>query len=333
MTMPNFFIIGAMKAGTTSLWEYLNQHPEIYMSPVKEPNYFIFRGEEFNWETPEKEGAFHEHLRGLKKVGFVVTDGEEYEGLFRGVKGEKAIGEASISYLQSAKAAKEIKKDIPAAKLIAILRDPVERAYSQYRQLVRTGSEICSSFEGAIRREENGLRPRMCLGWQNIKASSFYAEPLNRYFKLFLREQIKIILFEDIKKDAGQVSRSIFDFLGVDSGFVPDKEEAANADLEDKSNPEKLNIIDEPSHTPKEYRRLWAQRIQKVYEVDPLICEKCGGEMRIISFIQERTVIMKILNHLGIQEKHAHSPPEKEVQTLDIVTEPYYDDLPIDETL
>ena len=109
------------------------------------------------------------------------------------------------------------------------------------------------------------------------------------------------------------------------------KEEAENADLGDKADPEELNMIEEPPHTPKEYRRLWAQLIQKVYEVDPLICTKCGGTMRIVSFIEEQAVINKILSHLGIHEEHAHSPPERESLSVDVTYEPYYDGLPVDE--
>ena len=99
----------------------------------------------------------------------------------------------------------------------------------------------------------------------------------------------------------------------------------------EKGNPDHLNIKEEPSHSAKEYRRLWAQLIQKVYEVDPLICSKCGGTMRIVSFIEEQAVINKILTHLGIHEEHAHSPPEEEAQTVDIIYEPHYDDLAVSE--
>ena len=111
------------------------------------------------------------------------------------------------------------------------------------------------------------------------------------------------------------------------------KEEAEKAAIGDKSNPKALNIIEEPTNTPKEYRRLWAQLILKVYEVDPLVCEKCGGEMRIVSFITVQDVIDKILSHIGIKEEHAHSPPKKESRFLDVelTSEPYYDDMQINE--
>jgi len=122
-------------------------------------------------------------------------------------------------------------------------------------------------------------------------------------------------------------------YYGYYSNKSRGKRRKEEADLEDNAAPEALNIIEESSHTPKEYRRLWAQLIQKVYEVDPLICTKCGGTMRIVSFIDEQAVINKILSHLGIHEEHAHSPPEKNAQSVDVTYEPYYDELPINEIL
>jgi hypothetical protein len=133
--------------------------------------------------------------------------------------------------------------------------------------------------------------------------------------------------------DKGQQMVRYYGYYSNKSRGKRRKEEAEKADFEDNAAPEALNIIEEPTHTPKEYRRLWAQLIQKVYEVDPLICTKCGGTMRIVSFIEEQAVINKILSHLGIQEEHAHSPPAKEAQTADIIYEPYYDDLPINKIL
>src|ERR687894_3261543 len=115
MTMPNFFIIGAQKAGTTSLYYYLKQHPQIYMSPRKEPHFFK---------------GMHSELRKSGRGLPPVTDLGDYQALFRGVTDEKAIGEASASYLYSPKAPALIKSSIPDAKLIAVLRNPADRAYS-----------------------------------------------------------------------------------------------------------------------------------------------------------------------------------------------------------
>ena len=109
-------------------------------------------------------------------------------------------------------------------------------------------------------------------------------------------------------------------------GYYSNKARGKRAKEEDASC-NRLSIKEEPPHSPIEYRRLWAQLIQKVYEVDPLICPACGGTMRIVSFITERDVIDRILSHLGKVLERAHSPPKGAV-SAELIVEPYYDDLP-----
>ena len=129
MTMPNFLIIGAMRAGTTSLYHYLKQHPQVYMSPVKEPRFFALEGEKPDPGRPTDE----------RLMNHSITDIEAYRALFQAVSKETAIGEASPLYLYSPKAPERIRHYIPDAKLIAVLRDPVERAYSHFLDIFMTG--------------------------------------------------------------------------------------------------------------------------------------------------------------------------------------------------
>jgi len=228
MTMPNFLIIGAEKCGTTSLYHYLRMHPEIYMSPVKEPEYFIwsndtnvrcFPGGGF---SPAAETTVQKNNRRPWKY-----DIREYEELFRDVRGQKAVGEASVSYLCDPHAAGKIKKKIPHAKLIAILRDPVDRVYSLYRQSVCNGSEPSGKFAHAIRQEEKGLRDGwpMCLRY---KEYGKYYLPLKRYFDRFPRQQLKIFLYSDLRNVPLRTIRDVFEFLEVNSDFVPDISEKYN---------------------------------------------------------------------------------------------------------
>jgi len=134
--------------------------------------------------------------------------------------------------------------------------------------------------------------------------------------------------------DKGQQMIRYYGYYSNKSRGQRKKEGARKLLTGDNTASNTLNIIEEPSYTNKEYRRLWAQLIQKVYEIDPLICTKCGGTMRIVSFIQKQDLINKILFHLGIYEEHAHSPPaHEEAQPVDVTYEPYYDDLPINEIL
>ncbi|MDE5076022.1 MAG: sulfotransferase [Trichodesmium sp. St5_bin2_1] len=212
MMMPNFLIIGATKAGTTSLYNYLKQHPQIYMSPVKEPRFFAFEGE----NTPHFLG-----YDGKQQRWTVITEIEDYQALFRGVSDEIAIGEASTLYLYSPKAPERIRYHIPDVKVIAILRDPVERAYSHFLHFVRSSHEPFSDFLQAFQDEENRIQKNLGMLW-HYKNMGFYSVQISRYFKVFDRANIKVYLYEDWNNDPLRFLEEIFSFLGVDSTFVPD---------------------------------------------------------------------------------------------------------------
>lgn len=210
MKLPNFLIIGAAKAGTSSLYFYLKQHPQIYMSSLKEPKFFAFEGDELDFQGPAKNN--------IKK--FSVTSLEEYQQLFAGVTEEIAIGEASPIYFEHPKAAQNIKHYIPEAKMIAVLRHPAERAFSAFSHLVREGYETLS-FEDALQKEEERINQKW-LPLFYYKELGFYYTHLKRYFELFEREQIKIYLYEELAANSIDVVKDIFEFLNVDNNFVPD---------------------------------------------------------------------------------------------------------------
>jgi hypothetical protein len=217
MTLPNFFVIGAGKAGTTSLHQYLDQHPYVYMSPVKETNFFALEGEKPNFRGPEADQRINR---------WSVTGIEEYRALFEGVSGETAVGEASPLYLYDHKAPLRIKRRVPEAKLIAVLRDPVERAYSAFLHTTRSGREKLG-FTKALREEEDRIRANWEWIW-HYKNAGFYHEQLSRYYETFEREQIRVYLHEDLSTDPAGVMRDIFGFLGVDDSFAPDTSRRRN---------------------------------------------------------------------------------------------------------
>ena len=200
MTMPNFLIIGAMKSGTTALYYYLEQHPEIYMSPVKEPNFF---------SSQEQENAAD-----------AVTNIGTYQDLFRGGSGKKALGEASHSYLYEPRAAAEIKRYVPEAKLIAILRNPIDRAYSHFLHMVRSGTEPLDDFAQALREEEVGTHKERT--FQDYIGRGLYYNQLKRYFGTFPQEQVRVYLYEDLSGAPISTVQDAFRFLKVDDSFVPD---------------------------------------------------------------------------------------------------------------
>jgi hypothetical protein len=210
-TLPNFFIIGAAKAGTTALYYYLKQHPQIYMSPVKEPRFFAFEPEDLNFGGP---GDTELHQR-------TIVDIEQYSALFRDVSTELAVGEASPVYLCSPKAARRIRSSVPDAKLVTILRHPVERAYSHFLHQIRDGAETLTDFSAALEAEEQRARDNWEYRWR-YKEIGLYTEQLKKYYGTFDRSQMKIYLYEDFDKNPQSVLHDLYRFLGVDETFAAD---------------------------------------------------------------------------------------------------------------
>ena len=207
--LPNFLIIGAAKAGTSSLYHYLRQHPDIFMPAMKEPKFFALEGERLDFQGPDQ---------GINR--FSVTSLEAYEALFEGVRGHRAVGEASPIYLYSPAAPERMRRRIPGARLIAVLRDPAERAFSSYCHLVRDGLEPLSFAEG-LDAEEWRIRERWSPLYYYMDKGR-YATQLARYYALFPREQLRIYLHEDLDADSLAVVRDACAFLGVDEGFTPE---------------------------------------------------------------------------------------------------------------
>jgi hypothetical protein len=195
MTTPNFLIIGDAKSGSTSLYHYLRQHPDVYMPHMKELRYFAY----------DDDNPYH-----VRAKSFPIKTYDEYLRQFDGVRAEKAVGEASPNYLRCPGTAKKIKTAFPDAKIIAILRNHPERLYSAYLMDFRSG-RVTRPFD----EEVFGRNAAM------IKARLYYPD-LKAYYDLFPASQIKVLLFDDLKADAGAVARELYRFLGVDDSFKPD---------------------------------------------------------------------------------------------------------------
>jgi hypothetical protein len=209
--MPNFLIIGAAKAGTTALHAYLQQHPQIYMTPDKETNFFAFEGETLNFQGPGDDAI----------AKFSITDLTTYQKEFQGVKGEQAIGEACPLYLYSAKAAQRIYDYLPQVRLIAILRNPIDRAYANFLHLVRDDREPEKDFALALQAEKMRIENHWEWFWHYIQLG-YYGVQLQRYYSLFDPSQIKVYLYEDLRDNSLDLVQDIFRFLQVEENFVPD---------------------------------------------------------------------------------------------------------------
>lgn len=225
--IPNFFIVGAAKAGTTSLYHYLAQHPEVYMSPIKEPNYFS-TDIDINAIRPQVKERIKllnidEFIKGPMKTNIhraFITQESQYLALFRNVNSEKAIGDASASYLYSQVAANNIHRFNPEAKIIIVLRHPVQRMYSHYL-MDRRMAVTTIDFEQAIKEDQNN--PSKSWGSKSLYFElSEYYEQVKRYYDVFPSSQILVLLSDELRADAKSTIKRIFRFLEISTDYEPD---------------------------------------------------------------------------------------------------------------
>jgi len=220
--LPDFLIIGAGKSGTTSLDNYLRQHPDLYLPPLKEPNFF---GYELN--TPED---FLEDPGEARNFNHSITNLADYLTLFKDAKPAQIKGETSNSYLYHENAPSRIKHYIPHVKLIVILRQPAQRLWSRYLHLARDNRLPSKSFVDCL--------DKTSIWWKrnDLIPEGYYFKNLSRFYTFFPKSQIKVYLYEDLRDSCSRVIKDIFEFLGVDSskeanlsvhfnqsGFIKDK--------------------------------------------------------------------------------------------------------------
>jgi len=219
--LPNFIIAGAPISGTTSLYQYLCQHPQIYMCPIKEPAYFaatdILSREDLRPILKQQRPALQAYLDGRPPQRFVqawVTDWDDYVQLFRHVRDEIAIGEASVGYLWLPSAPAAIRAKLPEVRLIFMLRDPTERLFSAYLKSRQQAS--CGTFRTWVLQamESKGARSRDIPDPIPLEGG-FYATHLQRFLDIFPRSQMRFYLYESFRADARAVVRDILTFLGV----------------------------------------------------------------------------------------------------------------------
>jgi len=199
----DFFIVGAPKAGTTSLYHYLDEHPEIEMSSKKEPDYFS--------DKPiQEQGMYY----GKNRINTL----DKYESLFAQKEGV-IYGEGSVSYLFYENVAEDIKKYNPNAKIIIMLRNPVDRAFSHYLMDYRLGL-VSNSFEEIINKKSKYKSAH--LFYQQYIEVSEYAKQIQRYCNVFSTDNLLLIDYEDFKGDVVGTVDLVYNFLKVSTEFVAD---------------------------------------------------------------------------------------------------------------
>jgi hypothetical protein len=212
--IPNFVLIGAAKTGTTSLHRWLGQHPDIFVPRQKGLHFFTAQ-----WLRENAGGPGDERL-----LQDLTPTWEAYLAHYAAAAGRKAIGDVSPSYFSWWPSREAIGKHLGEPRILLVLRDPVQKAFSQYMHLIRDGRESLSFWE-ALQAEPERKARRFGALWLHLE-SSCYAEPTERFLEHFGRERMKILIFEDLIRDPQAVLREIFAFLGVDPAVPLDTAKA-----------------------------------------------------------------------------------------------------------
>lgn len=205
----DFFVVGAARCGTTSLYNYLNQHPQIYLPNIKELNYFSnVESKDYSvYKKPNKNEHYHTKI---------IKSYDIYKGLFESANDNQVKGDISPSYFWDIQTAQRIFEHNPNAKIIISLRNPVYRAFSHYVMNFGIGHEKHNSFDKALKAKR---KPIWGGGNLYLELSSYY-DPVISYYKLFKKENIHLLIFEDWTENKDNTLFEIFDFLDVNDQFM-----------------------------------------------------------------------------------------------------------------
>ncbi|MEO1621060.1 MAG: sulfotransferase, partial [Cyanobacteria bacterium J06632_3] len=251
---PDFLILGAPKAGTTSLYHYLSQHPQIFMSANKEPHFFAFEGKMPAFRGPGDERAWLNTRS--------VVDLETYQQLFAAAKPGQKRAEASTMYLYLAESCDRIHHYIPNVKLIAFLRNPVDRAYSHFKHMRRDGREWERNFGTALEKEPERISQGWSPAWHYFQVG-LYHDQLQRYLETLGPEQLRIYLYDDLLKSPEAIYRDLFEFIGVDPNWEIDTSKRHNTTVAVRKNKILHDFLIKPNALKQVLRPLIPAQIRK----------------------------------------------------------------------
>ncbi len=215
----NLFIVGAAKAGTTSIYDILNSSNEVRMCRIKELHFFsndiIFSDFRLSYRNKYSKKKKDQKLNTNKEYHDIYgLTADEYDKLFNGLDNFKYRGEASTSYLYSQSAAANIKKYNPQSKIIIVLRSPFQRAYSHYKMNRMTGDDLNMTFSEALKSDFRSKSKGWGISHLYVELSLYYFQ-VKRYLDLFGSKNVLILRFDDIKTNQASVIKQLNNFLGV----------------------------------------------------------------------------------------------------------------------
>ena len=209
MSLPDFFVIGAPKAGTTALHGALARHPQLFLSPVKEPKFFLCDGPPPTQGGPGDAHSYREW----------IWRRDDYERLFDGAPAGTLRGESTPLYLADPDAMERIRRTVPDARLIAILRDPVDRAYSNWAHLWADGLETVDNFTAACAVEDQRRAAGWAPFWRYLE-TGLYGRQLSHVYQLFPPEQVLVLRYKWLVEEPARTLDAVCRFLGVEEGVL-----------------------------------------------------------------------------------------------------------------
>ena len=209
--MPHFVVVGAAKAGTTSLHHYLRQNPDVFLPEREEPSFFAFEGEALDFRSSDGTGA---------AVNRAITNIDAYAALYRDAHPGQVRGDVSPVYLYWPGTASRIRRHSPEAKILAVLRNPVDRAHSAYMHAVREGREPLGNFAAATAAEPGRIAENWGFLWR-YQDLGRYAHQVAEYLDVFPRHQVRFLLFDDLQADPIAFMKDVHTFIGAGEGFEP----------------------------------------------------------------------------------------------------------------
>lgn len=207
--LPTFFLAGAPKAGTTALHVALSRHPDVYLSPVKEPKHFLYDG------PPPTRGGPGD----ARTYRLAVWQRAAYEGLFDAAPEGAQRGESTSLYLHDPRAMLRIKAAVPDARLVVLIRDPVDRAHSNWTHLFSAGLEPEEDFLRAVDREPERVADGWAPFWRYLDLGR-YGRQLRDLYEIFPREQVLVLRYRSLREEPLVTLDRVCEFLGVATGVV-----------------------------------------------------------------------------------------------------------------
>jgi hypothetical protein len=290
MNLPNFLVVGAAKCGTTSLYHYLKQHPEVYMPDKIKETFFFSETHQEKFSGP---GNFYASL-GIKTL-------EDYQSLFVNSTGEQAIGEACVAYLYYYDIAIDRILQILGnqVKIIIVLRNPLDRAYSNYLHHVRDNLEPLS-FPQAIEATQQRLTAGWWWGFDYLGASLYYLG-VKAYLNAFGSSQVSILLYDDLAKNPSVMLAKLFEFLEVSITFRPDVSTWHNVSVIPRSKT-LHRILSQPHPTIAKLKKVLPspfhrQALTKLKNLNSLYSPRlsCSRRKELLPFVQKDIVKLQEL--------------------------------------